>query len=166
MASLIFWFIVLIFIISSVVKGKKKPANRNRNAGTTQSCPVQKPRTQPTAAQTVKKQQTSYGSYKQSKAKPAASTTKYSDTKKAKASEQRAQQQQQAEQMSIFDQNEIVAAAKANTREVELDNDRDAENQNLMDDVYEVMVKGPKNNIEFQRDFIAEGMDMLNSFNV
>ena len=78
----------------------------------------------------------------------------------------RAQQQQQAEQMSIFDQNEIVAAAKANTREVELDNDRDAENQNLMDDVYEVMVKGPKNNIEFQRDFIAEGMDMLNSFNV
>ena len=27
-----------------------------------------------------------------------------------------------------------------------------------MDDVYEVMVKGPKNNIEFQRDFIAEGM--------
>ena len=31
MASLIFWFIVLIFIISSVVKGKKKPANRNRN---------------------------------------------------------------------------------------------------------------------------------------
>ena len=53
MASLIFWFIVLIFIISSVVKGKKKPANRNRNAGTTQSCPVQKPRTQPTAAQTV-----------------------------------------------------------------------------------------------------------------
>ena len=156
MVSLIFWFIVLIFIISSVVKGKKKPANRNRNAGTTQSCPVQKPRTQPT----------SYGSYKQSKAKPAASTTKYSDTKKAKASEQRAQQQQQAEQMSIFDQNEIVAAAKANTREVELDNDRDAENQNLMDDVYEVMVKGPKNNIEFQRDFIAEGMDMLNSFNV
>lgn len=54
MVSLIFWFIVLIFIISSVVKGKKKPANRNRNAGTTQSCPVQKPRTQPTAAQTVK----------------------------------------------------------------------------------------------------------------
>ena len=68
--------------------------------------------------------------------------------------------------MFIFDQNEIVSAAKANTREVEQDNDRDAENQNLMEDVYEVMVKGPKNNIEFQRDFIAEGMDMLNSFNL
>ncbi|MFR5704046.1 MAG: hypothetical protein ACLUD0_20765 [Eubacterium ramulus] len=73
-------------------KRQKKPANRNRNAGTTQSCPVQKPRTQPTAAQTVKKQQTPYGAYKQSKAKPAASTTKYSDTKRQKASEQRAQQ--------------------------------------------------------------------------
>ena len=167
MASLIFWFIVLIFIISSVVKGKKKPANRNRNAGTTQSRPtppVQKPRTQPTTAQPVKKQQTSYGSYKTPKPKPTVSTTKYSDAKKAKVPEQRAQQQ--AEQMSIFDQNEIVAAAKANTREVELDNDKDAENQNLMEDVYEVMVKGPKNNIEFQRDFIAEGMDMLNSFNL
>ena len=148
MASLIFWFIVLIFIISSVVKGKKKPVNRNRNAGTTQSRPIppaQKPRTQPAAT------------------KATASTTKYSEAKKAKASEQRAQQ---PEQMSIFDQNEIVAAAKANTREVEQDNDRDAENQNLMEDVYEVMVKGPKNNIEFQRDFIAEGMDMLNSFNL
>ena len=164
MASLIFWFIVLIFIISSVVKGKKKPVNRNRNAGTTQSRPIppaQKPRTQPAATQSVKKQQTTYGSYKPPKA--TASTTKYSEAKKAKASEQRAQQ---PEQMSIFDQNEIVAAAKANTREVEQDNDRDAENQNLMEDVYEVMVKGPKNNIEFQRDFIAEGMDMLNSFNL
>ena len=60
MASLIFWFIVLIFIISSVVKGKKKPVNRNRNAGTTQSRPIppaQKPRTQPAATQSVKKQQ-------------------------------------------------------------------------------------------------------------
>lgn len=167
MVSLIFWFIVLIFIISSVVKGKKKPANRNRNAGTTQSRPtppVQKPRTQTAAVQPVKKQQTSYGSYKPPKPKTTASPTKYSEAKKAKASEPRAQQQ--AEQMSIFDQNEIVAAAKANTREVELDNDRDAENQNLIEDVYEVMVKGPKNNIEFQRDFIAEGMDMLNSFNL
>lgn len=166
MASLIFWFIVLIFIISSVVKGKKKPVNRNRNAGTTQSRPIppaQKPRTQPAATQSVKKQQTIYGSYKPPKPKATASTTKYSEAKKAKASEQRAQQ---PEQMSIFDQNEIVAAAKANTREVEQDNDRDAENQNLMEDVYEVMVKGPKNNIEFQRDFIAEGMDMLNSFNL
>ena len=111
----------------------------------------------------MKKQQTTYGSYKPPKPKATASTTKYSEAKKAKASEQRAQQ---PEQMSIFDQNEIVAAAKANTREVEQDNDRDAENQNLMEDVYEVMVKGPKNNIEFQRDFIAEGMDMLNSFNL
>ena len=119
MASLIFWFVVLVFIISSVVKGKKKPANRNRNAGTTQNRPVssvQKQRTQPAAAQPVKKQQTSYGSYKQPKEKPKASTTKFSDVKKAKASEPRTRQQQQAEQKSIFDQNEIVAAAKANTR--------------------------------------------------
>ena len=80
----------------------------------------------------------------------------------------RRSQKQRRPRQNILRQkkNEIVAASKANTREVEHDNDRDAENQNLMEDVYEVMVKGPKNNIEFQRDFIAEGMDMLNSFNL
>ena len=35
----------------------------------------------------------------------------------------------------VFDENQIVAAAKVNTREVELDNDRDAEEEQLMDAV-------------------------------
>ena len=157
--SIFFWFIILIFIISSVVKGKKKPVDRDRNAGTTQSRQV--PPAQKQHTQQMKKQQTAYGSYKSPKPKAAASATRHSEGKKAKAFEQPVRQN--TEQMSSFEQNEIVAAAKAYTREVELDNDKDAENQNLIEDVYEVMVKGPKNNIEFQRDFIAEGMDMLNS---
>ena len=57
-------------------------------------------------------------------------------------------------------------AAKVNTREVELDNDRDAEEEHLMDAVYDAMIKGPHNSMDFQRDFIAEGMDMLNSFDL
>lgn len=71
---------------------------------------------------------------------------------------------QNAGQNELFEQNQIVAAAKANTREVERDNDMDAENEHLMDAVYDAIVKGPENTMEFQRDFIAEGMDMLNSF--
>lgn len=71
---------------------------------------------------------------------------------------------QNAGQKELFEQNQIVAAAKANTREVERDNEMDAENEHLMDAVYDAIVKGPENTMEFQRDFIAEGMDMLNSF--
>ena len=74
-----------------------------------------------------------------------------------------AQKQREADLQAAFDKNQIVAAAKANTREVERDNDRDAEAEHLMDAVYDAMIKGPQNTMEFQRDFIAEGMDMLNS---
>lgn len=63
----------------------------------------------------------------------------------------------------IYDKNNIVAAAKANNLEVAFDNDEDAR-ENLMEGVYEAMVKGPKDTISFQRDFLAEGIDMLNSF--
>lgn len=66
----------------------------------------------------------------------------------------------------IYDENNIVAAAKANAREVERDNDLDASQDNLMEDVYDVMVKGPNDTISFQRDFLAEGLDMLNSFQI
>ena len=38
-----------------------------------------------------------------------------------------ARKQREADLQAVFDENQIVAAAKVNTREVELDNDRDAE---------------------------------------
>ena len=77
-----------------------------------------------------------------------------------------ARKQREADLQAVFDENQIVAAAKVNTREVELDNDRDAEEEHLMDAVYDAMIKGPHNSMDFQRDFIAEGMDMLNSFDL
>ena len=67
---------------------------------------------------------------------------------------------------AVFDENQIVAAAKVNTREVELDNDRDAEEEHLMDAVYDAMIKGPQNSMELSAGLIAEGMDMLNSFDL
>ncbi len=73
-------------------------------------------------------------------------------------------QQRRMNMEDIYDKNNIVAAAKANAREVELDNDFDASQARLLESVYDVMVKGPNDTISFQRDFLAEGLDMLNSF--
>lgn len=72
--------------------------------------------------------------------------------------------QRQMNRKDVYDKNNIVAAAKANAREVELDNDFDASQAKLMESVYDVMVKGPNDTISFQRDFLAEGLDLLNSF--
>lgn len=58
---------------------------------------------------------------------------------------------------------DILTAAKENTREVEIENDKDAvAAESLMESVYDLMAKGPEDTLEFQRDFVAEGMEMLN----
>lgn len=60
---------------------------------------------------------------------------------------------------------DILAAAMENTCEVQRDNSLDAlAAENLMEDVYDKMVKGPSDQMSFQRDFLAEGMDMLNRY--
>ena len=60
---------------------------------------------------------------------------------------------------------DILTAAMENTVEVERDNDKDAmAADHMMDAVYDLIVKGPADTLEFQRDFVAEAMDMLNSY--
>ena len=59
----------------------------------------------------------------------------------------------------------ILTAAKENTVEVAVGNDLDAiASEQLMDNVYDVMVKGPKDTLTFSRDFVAEATDMLNRY--
>ena len=59
----------------------------------------------------------------------------------------------------------ILTAAKENTLEVAVGNDLDAiVSEQLMDNVYDVMVKGPKDTLTFSRDFVAEATDMLNRY--
>lgn len=65
----------------------------------------------------------------------------------------------------IFDPNPIVHAAKTNTREVERDNDLDAAiHDRAMAEVMDLIVKGPRDTLFFERDFLAEGVDMINAF--
>ncbi len=161
MVGFLVWLIILIGIAGSVAKGKKQ--------GRTQQRGTEPPKRTPQSAKVQPRKNTVGSSYKpqtppkqkwQEKPKTNIQTTRYQN----KTNAQKTSQQEELE--SVFDKNKIVAAAKANTQEVERDNNFDAENEHLMDAVYDAIVKGPKNTMEFQRDFIAEGMDMLNSFDL
>lgn len=59
----------------------------------------------------------------------------------------------------------ILAAAWENTVETAVGNDMDSlASEMLMRNVYELMVKGPKDSLTFSRDFVSEGTDMLNRY--
>lgn len=59
----------------------------------------------------------------------------------------------------------ILTAARENTVEVAVGNDMDAlASAALLNDVYEIMVKGPQDTLTFSRDFVAEGTELLNRY--
>lgn len=60
------------------------------------------------------------------------------------------------------DDGAILAAAKVHSFMTELDNDSDSQ-EDLMLPVYDLMIKGPDTSITFERDFVGEATDMLNS---
>lgn len=53
---------------------------------------------------------------------------------------------------------DIVQRAKANTRNYEV------EDESLLGSVEDLMVKGYDGNLNFERDFVGEAMDMINRF--
>ncbi len=163
MASVIFWVIFFVIIIAAL-----KKTRRNTNIhGKGTSYSRQK---RPVGQDETVKQQTSYAqsAYSQKpvyeKKKASFTERKKKKTAPAKAAPAKGGNAHQMTLDEVYDRNHIVAAAKANAREVELDNDYDASNEKLLESVYDIMVKGPNDTIAFQRDFLAEGMDMLNSF--
>ena len=164
MAGFCFWLVILISIIFSVRKGRKS-SNHSEQPPVHPQRPERKstsPHRSYSSQSHAEKPQRSAGkkNYGSEKSSSVAKTT--GNERKNKE----ARKQREADLQAVFDENQIVAAAKVNTREVELDNDRDAEEEHLMDAVYDAMIKGPHNSMDFQRDFIAEGMDMLNSFDL
>ena len=58
----------------------------------------------------------------------------------------------------------ILASAKLTSYAAEKDNEENSQ-EDLLGPVYDLMVKGPDTSIAFERDFLAEGMDMLNKYN-
>ena len=57
----------------------------------------------------------------------------------------------------------ILASAKLTSYAAEKDNEENSQ-EDLLGPVYDLMVKGPDTSIAFERDFLAEGMDMLNRY--
>ena len=138
MAGFCFWLVILIFIIFSVRKGRKS-SNRSEQPPVHPQRPERKsasPHRSYSSQSHAEKPQTSAGkkNYGSEKSSSVAKTT--GNERKNKE----ARKQREADLQAVFDENQIVAAAKVNTREVELDNDRDAEEEHLMDAVYDAMI--------------------------
>lgn len=59
----------------------------------------------------------------------------------------------------------ILSAAKMHSFATELSNEYDSK-EDLMEPVWDFMVKGPDTSIPNERDFVSEGMDLINSYTV
>lgn len=57
----------------------------------------------------------------------------------------------------------ILSAAKMHSFATELSNEFDSK-EDLMEPVWDIMVKGPDTTIPNERDFVSEGMDLINSY--
>lgn len=151
MVSMVIWLVFLVIVIAAIVRNANRNTRRQNtgNRNHTDSSYHAQPRQ---AAQE-----------KKGKPGPAEKMRGHQMNMERPRSTEK-MREHQMNMKEIYDKNNIVAAAKANAREVELDNDFDASQAKLMEGVYDVMVKGPKDTMSFQRDFLAEGLDMLNSF--
>ncbi|MBQ8663451.1 MAG: hypothetical protein IJ471_06305 [Eubacterium sp.] len=58
----------------------------------------------------------------------------------------------------------ILSAAKMHSLATELGNEYDSK-EDLMEPVFNLMVTGPDTSIPNERDFVSEGMDLINSYN-
>lgn len=61
------------------------------------------------------------------------------------------------------DNNRILNAAEKGVEKTASENGEDAKN-NLMKEVYDLIAMGPDDRVPGRRDFLAEGMDMLNAY--
>ena len=82
--------------------------------------------------------------------------------RKTKARLQQELQAERTDQNSQTGRNSIMEAAKENALETRLDNLSDS-SRNFMKEVQELMVKGPDDSLPNERDFVAEGMEMINN---
>lgn len=179
MIAPIVWLIFLVIIIAAVIKNGKRNTNRQGSANRKYADTMHRPQTGSIPREKREQPGTSY-SHPVSGYRETAGSKSTSDRKSVSGNRKNTaahptqnnvnsagtSRERQMNMEDIYDKNNIVAAAKANARKVELDNDFDASQAKLMEGVYDVMVKGPNDTISFQRDFLAEGLDMLNSFQI
>ena len=106
--------------------------------------------------------QTAFGSAQLGTAASGIPVSEQERIQKKKARLQRELQTERTDANSKSGRNSIMEAAKENALETRLDNLSDS-SRDFMKEVQELMVKGPDDSLPNQRDFVAEGMEMINN---
>lgn len=106
--------------------------------------------------------QTAFGSAQIGSAASGIPESETERIRKTKARLQKELQQERMDKNSQSGRNRIMEAAKENALETRLDNLSDS-SRDFMKEVQELMVKGPDDSLPNQRDFVAEGMEMINN---
>ncbi|MCD8156230.1 MAG: hypothetical protein LUD53_02030 [Clostridiales bacterium] len=183
------WIIIFAIIIASAVRNNSARKRQGKPSGRGAERPVNPPKEEPDRkpiyARPAKPNKPKPGTRtaKPNKPKPGTRTAKPNQAKpnrpdpgmvqagadKARYEAYKAAKQGTAQTAaSAFHQmhvDDILESAQENNLSVQIDNDMDTiEIGDLMAKVEENIVKGPADTLSFQRDFIAEGMDLLNSY--
>lgn len=106
--------------------------------------------------------QTAFGSGQIGTAASGIPVSEQERIQKTKARLQRELQSERNDANSKSGRNSIMEAAKENALETRLDNLSDS-SRDFMKEVQELMVKGPDDSLPNERDFVAEGMEMINN---
>lgn len=177
MEGLIIWLIILAVVIyNSTKKAKAKNTPQNYQQQSYRQQPVQqaqryqtgsngKPNMTQMQADMARKQQELKKHLQQKYAGTAVGTNVGAAQQNAPY---RAAQQTAAgnvpQQKAVQKKNDIMSRAAANVKENEVD--KLANSGELMSQVNDLMIMGYPADLRFERDFVAEGIDMLNSYEI
>lgn len=113
------------------------------------------------SASQVQQPQTEFGSASFGSAVSGLDSIQTPEQRKARLQEEL--HSERNDQNSQSGRNRIMESAKENALQTQLDNLTDGE-RDLMKELRDLMVTGPQYELPYTRDFVAEGMELLNSY--
>jgi hypothetical protein len=166
--SALIWIIFLVFIIFGINNSKKKSKKNPQHSGTQQTA---RTKTYSKTQQSSNTETYSWTQTRQTETRQTAKTTTKSGQKMAKQTKKqspKSEKRSKEEAYSTFEQQQfgdMIEPSRATSVEQASYESMYPDTDHLLDSVYDIMVKGPEDTLSFQRDFLAEGIDMLNSYN-
>lgn len=173
MAGFIVWIVVLVFILSSVKKGQKKGRTGVPNQPNIPPKKTQNPASSSSNQEELKRRlQNKYAGTKQQPdilAKASANVAEDFEEKRVSQPSKKMEESKLAYQPSERKgqtESQIVqqadALAKVDMNKI-FENPKVLQESEVMKTVSDLMAKGVDTELPFQRDFVAEGLDMINS---
>lgn len=159
MASVI--FVILIVVISLATTITKQKQQKQKKQGNSNEYVSAGTYSEPTSYNSDSR----YRSTSQKKTKPHANTMKNRANVGGASASSSAYNTQEFRRMAGVESDDgaILSAAKMHSLATELGNEYDSK-EDLMAPVFDLMVKGPDTSIPNERDFVSEGMDMINTY--